>query len=198
MTSLRTLTIAALLMLAVACGSDKSESVAPPQVTSTAETFVAPTTERLVQQSSAAVWELLGLTTIRDVPAALERESPRLSSDEVTELWNQFIGGSVQVDNVSAQRFFELCSDGTGRYLDWWTPALTLTPNGLDGETFTWKVFKDRGGSWNSGKMEFTPDDSSLDLVLSATNFAFARDGGAWVSVFPGIEFIVFDSPNCD
>ncbi len=190
--------MAALLILVVACGGDGEDLGELIEVTSTAQSFVAPTTERLLQDSSAPVWELLGLTSIREVPVALERESPRLPPNEVTELWNQFVGGIREADNVTGRQFFEFCSDGTGRYLDWWTPELSLLPEGLAGETFTWRVFKDPGGAWNTGKLEITLDDPTLDPVLSSTNFAFARQNGEWVGVYAGIEFVIFDSPDCD
>ena len=198
LTPLRYLLPGLLLLLAMACGGDAEIDPTATSVAPTAAPFVAPTTERLLQESSASVWEILGLTSIRDVPVALERESPRLPSDEVADLWNQFIGGTVQIDNVSGRQFFETCSDGTGHYLDWWTPDISLSANGLAGESFTWVALKDRGGAWNTGKMEFTLDDPSLDPAPSATNFAFAREDGAWAFAFPGIEFVVFESPNCD
>ena len=189
------------MALVVAVGSD---DVPPRSVESTPTTaptptaYVPPTVERLLETASGPAWELLGLTNLRDIPIALEGESQKLPGAEIAELWHEFFGGARLADNGSGKQLFELCSDGTGQYLEYWTEGISLFAGGLDGKTFTWEMTQDRGGRWNAGKLVIIPDDPTMNLEGAVMNFSFERRGGEWTTAREGAENVILDSPDCD
>ncbi len=149
MMPIRTLIVAALFVLAVACGSD--EAASPPRTASATPGIVnvipTETPVPLLGQSSVQ-WELQGATQLRQFPIQVDEvPTTRSERDElearypasmVEELWNEFLAGSRVLNDVDGSELYDLCSDGTGVWHDvpdllgktfrWWTQPGGLGP----------------------------------------------------------------------
>jgi hypothetical protein len=168
--------IAVLIMaIAIACGSDSdtpastgqdsaptAKAVAPAATIApepTATTAPAPTATKAPAPTAKpeetkrpgvifkSDYDSAGLVAI-ELPSALEKGAEPLSKVEVESLWTETImnarhfvsDGSIVIDT---------CADGTGVY---------LVDQTLAGETFTWEVKQDPGGTWRvaAARLEFT------------------------------------------
>ena len=188
---IRTLTIAALLMLAVACGGD-----AIPTATSIPPTpapFVPPPTQTSVADVSAGVAELLGFESIRDFPEELKSDSPPLDREVAAEIASAFMS-DVRLANGPV--IIDFCSDGSGRMI-----------NGLEADfanqPFQWEVQANPAARWNQPRILFTFDDHALASFIEAQGALISisppvdgelRFGGAFAG---GAKTVVFDNPTC-
>ena len=131
-----------------------------------------------------------GLEPIK-LPSALEKGAERLSKVEVEALWTETImnarhfvsDGSIVIDT---------CADGTGVY---------LVDHTLAGETFTWEVKQDPGGTWRvaSARLEFTDTDrtglwDAGNRIPLEINPNGEREWGTYAKSF---EVYTFVSPDC-
>ena len=198
---LRSLTIAVLLMLAVACGGDAASETAPASdvvstATATAVISVTPVpTSVPLSARSSQDWAIRGLTSLRTFPSDLEAESNPLPRNEMEALWSEFLRGTRAVDNESGQEVFDLCSDLSGMNLEWFDETE------LEAAPFTWSVRRDPGGGWNAIRLESVTDDPSLMPPEGPFFTRLGRRGGVFTQPEGSVEGgvgLFFDSPDCD
>ena len=196
---LRTLTIAALLMLAVACGGD---AVTAPMVTSvppTSAPFAAPTLVGGFAGISSADSVLLGLGRLKDTPPPeLDISATRLDGDEVPRIWTDWMVNTRHV--LADGDVIEYCENGVGTEL---FNEFSLSA------TFTWSVATSPGSRWNVGKLTFAPDDVSTSRyggggIVGEAGFSWPLDpsrvseDGLLVPDFGGdLRILVFESVGC-
>ncbi len=199
---IRTLAIAALLMLAVACGGDEVAAPAPTPNNVSQQTAVpAPissTPLNPVSGLSASQWALRGLTTLRQFPTTLEAESNRLPESLVVTLWDEFLGGTIWVNNLSGIELFEFCSDNTGTHLQFFDDS------SLEDLDFTWSIVHPGDGAWNAIVITNAAHDFTGSLLV---------ERGAGVFFVPPVSSslrttsgpidtggttLFFESPACD
>ena len=213
--------IAVLIMaIAIACGSDSdtpastgqdsaptAKAVAPAATIApepTATTAPAPTATKAPAPTATAKpeetkrpgvifksdYDSAGLVAI-ELPSALEKGAEPLSKVEVESLWTETImnarhfvsDGSIVIDT---------CDDGTGVY---------LVDETLAGETFTWEVKQDPGGTWRvaAARLEFT--NTELGYGWAAGNripLEINPNGEReWGTYAKSLEVYTFVSPDC-
>ena len=178
---IRTLIIAALLMLAVACGGD-----AVPTATSvppTSAPFVPPTAISGGSEVSSTDVTLLNLGPLKNIPTALGPDSPRLPADEVERIWTEWMTNTARLGGSS---FWEFCAGGVAR------GVVHKDDTSLEGE-YTWSVNKSRATAWNvaslilGGNEEVFPSGDESILDLHPTEQGSNQLG----------ELLVFEHPTC-
>ena len=126
-----------------------------------------------------------------ELPSALTKGSDRLSKAKVESIWTETIenarhfvsDGSIVIDT---------CADGTGVY---------LVDHTLAGETFTWEVKQDPGGTWRvaAARLEFT--NTALGSGWAAGNripLEINPDGKReWGTYAKSLNVYTFVSPDC-
>lgn len=109
--------LAALALLAVACGSDDDGSTSEPTTSAvssptTVATLPAPTVVTLDEKSSE-FWELRGYGALRLAPESIHGTSPQLDDETLVREWSGFLTGTLLVDFFTYEPDVELCADGT-------------------------------------------------------------------------------------
>lgn len=191
---LRTLALATLMVLAIACRGSFPEG--GRILTATPRVFVP----RSTLTPTAA--DLLGLAGFRFFPEELEFESRQLDPKSVEEAWVEFLAGSRLVNDRTAAPRYDLCSDHTGAWRGNDLPA---------GVTFTWRAVRvGDEPDWNSITVIIEFDN--LPGAAGSSNARFldvhSRERGGFVGPLRSPvgdlageldgQRLFFDSPSCD
>jgi hypothetical protein len=172
--------------------------------TSTLAPTVAPTatpeptaTQTAIPEPTVAPWpayveEVIAETLAQEMlefPAALEKGSDRLQSDEAIAAWVEYIGG-VRLFSEDGFQIEEFCSDGTG------STVYLSGAREFAGATFTYEVISDPGGSWNTAIASIIFSDAVLHDVKTRNSAKAER----FTLAGPGTlnYFNAYVSPACD
>ena len=193
---IRTLTIAALLMLAVACGGDGETAPTATSIPPTSAPFAAPTLVGGSGAISVTDAALMGLGRLKDSPPPeLDINATRLDGDEVVDIWTQWIANTKHV--LADGDVMEYCENGVGTDL-----FNEFSPNA----TFTWSVATSPASRWNVVKLSIVPDDISTSRkppgIEEGLVYPFdpsrVSNEGLLVSDFGGdLRIQIFESVGC-
>ena len=190
-TRLLTIALAALVLLAVACGPEVGPSVAPATPVPTEPPATPLNIDFAGGQLGFVALDQLG--NKRDFPKVLDSSSPELELDRAVDFATEFLKDSrVQ---IGVDVLIDFCNEGNG------IVQLFSGVRAFRQQSFSWIVEPNLDGEWNQPRVVIKFDDPELDIpgfhVELVVQPPFDGVMPSWFPSGAGNNTVVFDNPTC-